>query len=119
MPTGTNTTPTETEMHTSVMSINDIPDIQRRKSEQLTEIIEKVAALKNNQVLCIRIPRTKPNKKTGETKLNRQFSVKVAQQLGEKYTVQTRMGVEKYKQDTNELYLYVFKTPTQPVTPNA
>lgn len=103
-----------TEIETSVLSINDIPEITRRKSEKLNEIIEKVSALKANQVLCILIPRTKPNKKTGETQLNRQFVVKVASQLGEKYTVQSRMGNEKLKQNVNELYLYVYKTPATP-----
>lgn len=107
------------EMTTMVMSVNDIPEIQRRKSEALTDIIEKVSNLKQSQVLCIKIPRTKPSKKHPEkgTQLNRQFAVKVSNQLGDKYTVQSRLGVEKLKQNVDELYLYVYKTPVVTPTP--
>lgn len=93
------------DFETSVMSIKDIPDIQRRKSEQLTDIIERVAKLQQNQVLCIKVERTKKGK------LNRQFPIKVSNQLGETYTVVSRMGVEKNHQLPEELYVYVYKTP--------
>ena len=106
-------TTTNAPIETTVMSISEIPEIQRRKSEALTEIIEKVAKLKSNQVLCLKVARTKKNK------LNRQFSVKVSNQLGETYTVQSRMGVEKYKQDVTELYVYIFKTPAVAPAPAA
>jgi hypothetical protein len=106
--------PTNTEqMETSVMSITQIPEIQRKKSEQLNEIIEKVAKLKSTQVLVLKVKRTKKNA------LNRQFPIKVGTQLGETYTVVSRMGVEQYKQDVNELYVYIYKTPPPSETDTA
>ena len=97
-------TPSET------ISVADIPQIVRRKAESFQELDSMVSGLKQNQAKVLLVSRTKKNE------LNRQYSVKIQKHLGNAWTVTSRMGSALLKQNPQELYVYIFRTPLEQKT---
>jgi hypothetical protein len=91
------------------VSISDIPEIKRRTTTtNFSELDARLKASPNGRAIVLIAPKTKK----GE--LNRQYATKLAKRYKEKgYTIVSRMGEVDLKQDTSELYIYLFKTPAE------
>jgi hypothetical protein len=88
------------------VSIADIPTIVRRKANtNFTELDSSLTSLKQNQAKVLIAPRTKKGD------LDRQYSVKIQKHLGNAWTVTSRMGSALLKQNVDDLYVYIYRTP--------